>query len=135
MTAARVRAMRVASDRQSIASAGAVPSGRWPQAINAPSASTAAEHARPPRKPPAPSATQPTRVGPTIWPAANTIVKALMPAGHAAGGALCRTSAVVGNALRSEFGYCSGHAPRDPAYRAALAAELDRMRRFLGLAD
>jgi len=43
--------------------------------------------------------------------------------------------AVVGNALRSEFGYCSGHAPRDPAYRVALAAELDRMRRFLGLAD
>ena len=42
-----------------------------------------------------PSATQPTRLGPTIWPAANTIVNAPMPAGHAAGGRLWRTSAVV----------------------------------------
>ena len=32
---------------------------------------------------------------PTIWPAANTIVKAAMPAGHGAGGRLWRTSAVV----------------------------------------
>jgi uncharacterized protein YcaQ len=43
--------------------------------------------------------------------------------------------AVVGEALRSEFGYSAGRAPRDPAFRAALAAELARMRSFLGLAE
>ena len=34
-------------------------------------------------------------LGPTIWPAANTMVKAPMPAAHCAGGRLWRTSAVV----------------------------------------
>ena len=34
-------------------------------------------------------------VGPTIWPAAKTTVKALMPVAHCAGAVLCRTSAVV----------------------------------------
>ena len=46
-------------------------------------------------RPPGPSAIQPTTVGPAIWPAANTIVKALMPAAHSEAGRLCRTSAVV----------------------------------------
>ena len=35
--------------------------------------------------------------------------------------------------LRTAFGYAQGRAPRDPAFRAALAAELARMREFLGL--
>ena len=50
---------------------------------------------QPGARPPGPSATQPTSVGPTIWPAAKTMVNAAMPAGQAAGGRLCRTSAVV----------------------------------------
>ena len=36
------------------------------------------------------------------------------------------------NALISEFGYVAS-APRDPAFERELAAELDRMRAFLGL--
>jgi uncharacterized protein YcaQ len=36
-------------------------------------------------------------------------------------------------ALRSSFGYCSGREPREPGFRTELAAELDRMRGFLGL--
>ena len=35
--------------------------------------------------------------------------------------------------LRSSFGYSSGRAPREPAFRVELAAELDRMRGFLDL--
>ena len=35
--------------------------------------------------------------------------------------------------LRSSFGYSAGAAPRDTAFRAGLAAELERMRQFLGL--
>ncbi len=35
--------------------------------------------------------------------------------------------------LRSSFGYCSGRAPRDAAFRAGLEAELARMRMFLGV--
>ena len=37
-------------------------------------------------------------------------------------------------ALRSSFGYSSGAEPRDAAFRTGLAAELERMRLFLGLA-
>jgi uncharacterized protein YcaQ len=37
--------------------------------------------------------------------------------------------------MSSRFGYVSGQAPRERAFRDALAAELDRMRRFLGLQD
>ena len=58
----------------------------WRQAASAPSASTAAEQARPARRPPARSATKPTSAGPTIWPAANMIVKALIPGGPQSGG-------------------------------------------------
>ena len=36
-------------------------------------------------------------------------------------------------ALRSAFGYSAGRAPRGAAFKTQLAAELDRMRRFLGL--
>lgn len=46
-------------------------------------------------KPPGPSEIQPTRVGPTICPAANAAVKALIPDDHADCGKLCLTSAVV----------------------------------------
>jgi uncharacterized protein YcaQ len=35
--------------------------------------------------------------------------------------------------LRCSFGYAQGRAPRDPAFRAGLEAELMRMRAFLGL--
>ncbi len=35
--------------------------------------------------------------------------------------------------LRDDIGYVSGRAPRDAAYRQALAAELQRLREFLGL--
>ncbi len=73
----------------------ATTSGFWRQAISEPAASTAAETTNPRTRPPAPSATQPTRLGPTICPAAKTIVKAPMPPAQAAGGRLCRTSAVV----------------------------------------
>ena len=41
--------------------------------------------------------------------------------------------AVVEGALSASFGYASGGAPRDAAFRAGLADELDRMRSFLGL--
>src|SRR5204862_218297 len=37
----------------------------------------------------------PTALGPTIWPAAKTIVNAAIPAGHAAGARLWRMSEVV----------------------------------------
>lgn len=40
---------------------------------------------------------------------------------------------VVDGALASNLGYVSGRAPRDRAFRTGLAAELDRMRAFLGL--
>jgi len=40
---------------------------------------------------------------------------------------------VADGTLASAFGYVSGHAPRGGAFRAGLAAELDRMRAFLGL--
>jgi uncharacterized protein YcaQ len=35
--------------------------------------------------------------------------------------------------LRSSFGYCEGSEPRDPEFRRELAAEIERMRLFLGL--
>jgi len=35
--------------------------------------------------------------------------------------------------LRSEFGYVKSHPPRDRGFARALAAELDRMRTFLGI--
>ena len=41
---------------------------------------------------------------------------------------------VQDGALRSSFGYSSGVEPRDAAFRKGLAAELERMRLFLGLA-
>ena len=41
---------------------------------------------------------------------------------------------VVDGALAASFGYASGRAPRDVAFRAGLADELERMRGFLGLA-
>ena len=41
---------------------------------------------------------------------------------------------VSGGALVASFGHVSGRAPRDAAFRAALSAELDRLRVFLGLA-
>jgi len=41
---------------------------------------------------------------------------------------------VVDGRLKQQLGYADGKAPRDPAYKAALADELDRMRTFLGLA-
>ncbi len=68
---------------------------RWRQASAAPTHSANAENTKPWANPPGPSAIQPTMVGPTICPNANTMVNALMPAPHAAGGRLCRTSAVV----------------------------------------
>lgn len=37
--------------------------------------------------------------------------------------------------LASDFGYSSGRAPRDAAFRAGLDAELSRIRRFLALED
>jgi hypothetical protein len=60
---------------------------------------TGGQHRRgdrqPARSPPAPSDSQPTSPGPTICPPANTTANNPIPAGHAAGGRLCRTSAVV----------------------------------------
>jgi uncharacterized protein len=41
--------------------------------------------------------------------------------------------AVAGGHLTSSFGYIDGRAPRDAAFHAALAAELERMRSFLNL--
>jgi uncharacterized protein len=43
-------------------------------------------------------------------------------------------ASVAGDALACSLGYASGSAPRDAAFRAGLAAELERMRAFLGLA-
>jgi len=40
---------------------------------------------------------------------------------------------VENGTLRSLLGYCDGSGPRDPAFRRELAAELERMRLFLGL--
>ena len=40
---------------------------------------------------------------------------------------------VTGGALAATFGYVDGRAPPDGAFRAGLAAELDRMRTFLGM--
>ena len=42
---------------------------------------------------------------------------------------------VSDGALNSSFGYSSGRAPRDAAFRTGLEAELAQMRRFLGLED
>lgn len=39
---------------------------------------------------------------------------------------------VVSGSLTAEFGYAGGRAPRQPAFRQALAAELERMEAFLG---
>jgi hypothetical protein len=36
--------------------------------------------------------------------------------------------------LKTEFGYVAGAAPRDAAFRGALADEVDRLHGFLGLA-
>jgi uncharacterized protein len=41
-------------------------------------------------------------------------------------------SVVNGKLVRS-FGYVAARAPRDPIYRRALEAELERIRAFLGL--
>jgi hypothetical protein len=41
---------------------------------------------------------------------------------------------VENGSLRSSFGYASGVEPGDTAFRAGLAAELERMRVFLGVA-
>ena len=40
---------------------------------------------------------------------------------------------VAESELRATFGYVRGAPPRDAAFRRALEAELDGMRRFLGL--
>jgi uncharacterized protein YcaQ len=42
---------------------------------------------------------------------------------------------VAGNALRAEFGYISTRPPPDRVFKRELEAELDRMRRFLGLSS
>ena len=42
---------------------------------------------------------------------------------------------VASGRLLPSFGYASGRAPRSPAYRQALDAELARMEAFLGLQD
>ena len=76
-------------------------SARCRRETTAPNHSTPEEKIKPRCKPcrslpaPSPSAIQPTTAGPAIWPAANTMVKALMPAAHWLCGRLCRTSAVV----------------------------------------
>ena len=59
------------------------PKARCREASSAPAASTPALQARPLSRPPGPSATQPTRLGPTICPAAKMMVNAAMPAGQA----------------------------------------------------
>ncbi len=41
----------------------------------------------------------------------------------------------VGQGLKTEFGYVAGAAPRDVAFRSALADEVDRLHGFLGLAQ
>jgi uncharacterized protein YcaQ len=43
--------------------------------------------------------------------------------------------AVRAGALTCSFGYTSGRAPREAAFRQGLDAELARMRAFLGMAD
>jgi len=68
---------------------------RCREAITAPSSSALAEKTSPRCKPPALSEIHPTTVGPAICPKANTVVNPLMPADHACGGRLWRTSAVV----------------------------------------
>jgi uncharacterized protein YcaQ len=40
---------------------------------------------------------------------------------------------VANGKLVSSLGYVGGQAPREPAFRRSLAAELERMRAFLGL--
>ena len=76
-------------------------SARCRVAAAAPNHNAAAEKTSPRCKParslpvPDPSAIQPTTVGPMICPAANTMVKALMPAAHWLCCRLWRTSAVV----------------------------------------
>ena len=42
---------------------------------------------------------------------------------------------VVDGRLRSSFGYASGRAPKDPAFRRERDAELARIETFLGLSD
>lgn len=42
---------------------------------------------------------------------------------------------VASGRLKSSFGYASGRAPKDPAFRRGLAAELGRIETFLGLAE
>jgi uncharacterized protein len=44
-------------------------------------------------------------------------------------------AAAVDGKLRCSFGYVSGRAPRDAAFRSGLEAELARMRAFLGIAE
>jgi uncharacterized protein len=44
-------------------------------------------------------------------------------------------AAAVDGKLRCSFGYVSGRAPRDAAFRLGLEAELARMRAFLGMAE
>lgn len=41
---------------------------------------------------------------------------------------------VENGVLRGTFGYCDGSEPREPEFRRQLSSELERMRRFLGLA-
>jgi len=42
-------------------------------------------------------------------------------------------SSATGRSLKTEFGYVAGNAPRDTAFRVALADEVDRLRSFLDL--
>ena len=56
-------------------------SGRCSAASSAPTASSRADTTKPRARPPGPSAIQPTKLGPTICPAAKTMVKAAMPDG------------------------------------------------------
>jgi hypothetical protein len=42
---------------------------------------------------------------------------------------------VVGGTLRADLGHVSGEAPRDPAFRSALQAELEAFAAFLGVAS
>jgi uncharacterized protein YcaQ len=43
-------------------------------------------------------------------------------------------ASVAGGVLGCELGYASGRAPRDAVFRTGLAAELERMGAFLGIA-
>ena len=60
-----------------------------------PTKSDIAENIKPRSSPPWPSDSHPVIEGPTIWPSANTVVKALMPEDQEEAGTLWRTSAVV----------------------------------------